>query len=252
MTLRYLLKFLLLPPLAQLLGLLLAALLWRRLPRFAKTLAVLSVVSLWLLATPRISGGLIAGLEHQHPLLTPAELVASDAQAIVVISAGLDPTGVEFGRPSASDHTLVRLRYAAFVQRQTGLPILVSGGRVLALNQPSLAAIMAADLEEHFRVPVRWFETQSRNTHENARFSAQLLADDGIERILLITEAFHMPRAVLEFERAGLSVVAAPTAPLDNSVSAVLAWVPNAAALSNSTLALHEYLGWLAAQLLFS
>ncbi|WP_108125765.1 YdcF family protein [Saccharospirillum mangrovi] len=245
MTLRYLLKFLLLPPLAQLLGLVIAALLWRRLPRLAKTLAVLSVVSLWALATPRISGWLIAGLEQQYPLLTPAELIASNAEAIVVISAGLDPTGTEFGRPSASDHTLLRLRYTAFAQRQTGLPILVSGGLVLSKSSLTLANVMAADLEEHFRVPVRWFETESRNTDENARYSAEILASQGIDRIVLITEAFHMPRAVMAFKRVGFSVVAAPTAPLDHTESAVLAWVPNANALSNSNLALHEYLGWL-------
>lgn len=245
MTLRYLLKFLLLPPLAQLLGLVFAALIWRRLPRIAKTLAVLSVVSLWALSTPRISGWLVAGLERQYPLLTPAELVASNAQAIVVISAGLDPTGTEFGRPSASDHTLLRLRYTAFVQRQTELPILVSGGLVLSNSSLTLANVMAADLEEHFRVPVRWFETESRNTDENAHYSADILASQGIHRILLITEAFHMPRAVMAFRQVGFSVVAAPTAPLNNTESAVLAWVPNANALSDSNLALHEYLGWL-------
>lgn len=245
MTLRYLLKFLLLPPLAQLLGLVIAALLWRRLPRIAKTLAVLSVASLWALATPRISGWLVAGLEQQYPLLTPAEMVASNAQAIVVISAGLDPTGTEFGRPSASNHTLLRLRYAAFVQRQTDLPILVSGGLVLSQSSLTLANVMAADLEEHFRVPVRWFETESRNTDENAHYSAEILASQGIDRIVLITEAFHMPRAVMAFRQVGFSVVAAPTAPLSNTESAVLAWVPNANALSNSNLALHEYLGWL-------
>lgn len=245
MTLRYLLKFLVLPPLIQLLGLLLAALLWRRLPRLARALAILSALSLWLLATPRISEWLVAGLEQQYPLLTPTELAASDAQAIVVISAGLDPNGTEFGRPSASEHTLVRLRYAAFAQRQTGLPLLVSGGRVLTHSNLTLAEIMATELVTQFRVPVRWLEGRSRNTEENAQFSASLLNRAGIERVLLITEAFHMPRAVMAFENAGLEVIAAPTAPLNTSESAILAWVPNASALSNTHLALHEYLGWL-------
>lgn len=245
MTLRYLLKFLLLPPLAQLLALLLAALLWRRLPRVAKTLAVLAVVSLWLLATPRLSAWLVAGLEQQYPLLTPAQLTTSDAQALVVISAGLDPVGREFGRASASGHTLLRLRYAAFAQRQTGLPVLVSGGQVLTESDLTLAEVMAAELVTQFRVPVRWLEGRSRNTAENARYSADILDRAGIDSILLITEAFHMPRAVMAFEQAGLTVIAAPTAPLDNNESAILAWVPTARALDNATLALHEYLGWL-------
>ncbi|PTY37466.1 hypothetical protein BGP77_13260 [Saccharospirillum sp. MSK14-1] len=245
MTLRYLLKFLVLPPLAQLLGLLLAILLWRRLPRLARALAILSTVSLWLLATPRLSAWLIDGLEQQHPLLTPTELSDSNAQAIVVISAGLDPNGTEFDRPSASEHTLVRLRYAAFAQRQTGLPLLVSGGRVLTHSQLTLAEIMATELVTQFRVPVRWLEGRSRNTAENARYSAEILRRADVDSVLLITEAFHMPRAVMAFENAGLRVIAAPTAPLNSSESRLLNWVPTATALNQSTLALHEYLGWL-------
>lgn len=246
MTLRYLLKFMLLPPLAQLLALLLAALLWRRLPRLAKTLAVLSVVSLWLLATPHVSRLLIDGLEQRYPLRTPAQLADTEAGAIVVLSAGLDPVGREFGFAVASDHSLVRLRYAAFAQRRTNLPILVSGGRVFSDGDDlTLAEAMANDLVRQFRVPVRWQEGRSRNTAENARYSAEVLSEAGIERVLLVTEAFHMPRAVLAFEQAGLVVEAAPTAPLDTSQSTTLGWVPTALALNNSTLALHEYLGWL-------
>lgn len=245
MTLHFLLKFLVLPPLTQLLGLVLAILLWRRLPRLARTLAVISTLSLWLLATPRINAWLVAGLEQQYPLLTPTELAASEAQAIVVISAGLDPNGTEFGRPSASEHTLLRLRYAAFAQRQTGLPLLVSGGRVLTESPLTLAEIMAAELVTAYQVPVRWLEGRSLNTAQNAQFSADILHRAGIDHIVLITEAFHMPRAVMAFEQAGFDVTAAPTAPLNTTESAILNWVPTAIALNQSALALHEYLGWL-------
>ncbi len=69
---------------------------------------------------------------------------------------------------------------------------------------------MAAALREVFGVPVRWLEGESRNTAENAHFSAAMLAGAGIERVALVSQAWHLPRASAEFERAGLEVVAAP------------------------------------------
>lgn len=71
---------------------------------------------------------------------------------------------------------------------------------------------MAEILEGEFGVPVRWREELSRDTADNARFSAVMLKAAGISRIVLVTQAFHMPRAVALFEAAGLQVVAAPPA----------------------------------------
>lgn len=243
MTLRYLLKFMVLPPLANLLLLVAAALVWHRFPRLARGMAVASVVSLWLLATPWVSSQLMAGLENHHPRLTPAELMRAEADAIVVLSGGIDAQGTEFGFPVADLHTLARLRYAAFAHRQTGLPILVSGGSVFDDRDLTLAEAMANDLVRNFNVQARWLEGRSRTTAENARYSAEMLAASEVDRVLLVTQGFHMPRAVYSFEQAGLAVVAAPTGRTGDSNTTLLDWVPTALALHNSTLALHEYLG---------
>lgn len=244
MVLRYLLKSTVLPPLLQLLMLLAAVLVWRRFPKLARTLAVLSVVSLWLLATPWVAHTLIGSLSNDYPHLDPAQLGDTEAEAIVILAGGMQSDSPEFGAPVATSNTLVRLRYGAFVHRETRLPILVSGGRVFeGDDQPALAEVMAQGLEQHFRVSTRWLEQQSRTTYENARYSAELLAEQGIDRVLLVTEGFHMPRAVLAFERLGLTVVPAPTQVQPAGKTEVLDWVPSALALYTSSLALHEYYG---------
>ena len=88
-------------------------------------------------------------------------------------------------------------------------------------------------------------EGQSRNTYENAREASELLAERGIERVILVTSALHMPRALATFRATQLDVVPAPT---DFEVTTVgertlLDLLPDAEALQGSSRALKEYLG---------
>jgi len=89
-------------------------------------------------------------------------------------------------------------------------------------------------------------EQQSRDTHQNAVFTQRILAQRGIAKILLVTSAFHMPRAAAAFRRTGLTVIPIPADYLtatDNDTPFLLRLLPTAAALNNSGLALKEYLG---------
>lgn len=244
MILRYLAKLLLLPPAINLLMMLVAALLWQRFPRMARSLLVLSVVSLWLLATPWVSQQLSRAL-MQYPALSMDNLAQMDqqAQAIVILAGGMEATPQELGYAAPDSNTLTRLRYGAFLHRETGLPILVSGGRVFDHDGPSLADAMALDLAQSFRVETRWRETRSRTTAENALFSAEILLPMEARRIALVTESYHMPRSVLAFEQAGFEVIAAPTRIPRERQGRLLDWVPNAQALQSSSQTLHEWLG---------
>jgi uncharacterized SAM-binding protein YcdF (DUF218 family) len=98
-------------------------------------------------------------------------------------------------------------------------------------------------LEQEFNVPVRWAESASSNTRENARLSRQLLKQAGIERVYLVTHAWHMPRAVLAFRAAGFQVIPAPTAYTTRYRIDLLAFVPNAYALRDSRIFMHELIG---------
>jgi uncharacterized SAM-binding protein YcdF (DUF218 family) len=138
----------------------------------------------------------------------------------------------------------MRLRHGARLHLLTGLPVLVSGGAPDTLGE-SEAALMARTLREDFGVTVRWQEQTSDNTAENAKHAAQQLAAVGVRRILLVTDAMHMPRAQRVFVAAGFEVAAAPTRFLGRRPIDVSSFIPKAAELEVSHYALHEWIGFL-------
>jgi uncharacterized SAM-binding protein YcdF (DUF218 family) len=238
--LRRLLETLVLPPASVLLLLLLGALLRRRWPRAGRTLQGLAIA--WLLAAsmPAVGGFLLCSLQQAPPL--PAQGPLPAAGAIVVLSAEGDRRGREYGHAVAGPMTMQRLRYGAFLQRRTGLPLLVSGG-VPGHDSISLAAMMAAAAREEFGVAVRWLEERSYDTWENAAFSAELLRRDGVDTVLLVSSAWHLPRAAAAFRAHGLHVVEAPTGFRADPVEGWTAWLPHWSGLKDTCLALHEWCG---------
>lgn len=230
-------KLIALPPTAPLLVALFGLALAGRRPRTGRSIAFAGVIALWLLATPVVGGFLVRCLDRS-PALDPAH--AASAQAIVVLGGGMRRHASEYGGATINGLTLERVRYAARVARATGLPVLVSGGAVR--GEPSEAALMRNLLVNEFGVPVRWVETRSRNTHENATDSAAMLRDSGVHRIILVGHAFDFPRSRKEFEAAGIAVVPAPIfspPPVPNDVAD---FVPGIAGLQQSYYALYEML----------
>ncbi|MFQ3787630.1 YdcF family protein [Halomonas sp. A29] len=234
-----LLKILLLPPMLNVLLVVLGLLLSPK--RFLGALLImLGLFGLLLLATPIASHTLRQGLE---PYPIPARSQLESAEAIVILGGGRDYTAPEFGWGDApANPTWRRLAYGAHLYRQTELPILVSGGRVHD-EETAEASLMATALRDIFDVPVRWLEEESRSTAENARISAEILRAEGIERVALVSQAWHLPRAVAEFEAQGLAVVPAPTEFTSPPPEGLAAWLPRAYHLNQSTRALNEWLG---------
>lgn len=243
MDFRYFLKGLLLPPVAQIIAILAVWWLRKRRPKLAWGVCIVAALSLWVLGTPVTAIFLSRTLE-QHPFLSPGRLNAIEADAIVVLSASQIDSAPEFGQPVSGHEQLSRVRYGAFVQRRTGLPVLLSGGSVGGLEQRSLAETMAYDLFEGFNIEARWLETRSRTTMENALYSHALLAAQGKKSIVLVTSAYHMMRAKWSFEHAGFKVLAAPTGFADIRPLNYMSFVPEARSLYLSRLALHEWLGY--------
>lgn len=242
--LKDLLVILLLPPANGLLLICLAGF-WRR-RRWAFGLATFGTALLVLQSLPPVAGALMASLEDRAgPVLQDT----AGAQAIVVLGSGLDLKAPEYSGDTAGERTLLRLRYGALLAKRFDLPLLVTGGppKNATLTE---AAVMADILEREFTVKARWQEGESRNTAENASKSAAILRDAGVRRIVLVTQAFHMPRAVRLFRAAGLEVVPAPTQfkSAGRSSFGPLDLLPQSQALRNSYFALHEWLGiaWLA------
>jgi uncharacterized SAM-binding protein YcdF (DUF218 family) len=91
----------------------------------------------------------------------------------------------------------------------------------------------------------RWTETASRDTAENASFSARILRGEGVTRVLLVTHALHMKRAQSEFEASGMRVIPAPTGFVHGKGvgDAFFGAMPSAGTAYAGWLATHEWLG---------
>ena len=244
-----LLSAFLLPPLSFMLVGVIGCVLWNRRARLARALVALSLALLWISSTPYFADGALRLLETSPPILKIQE---GDAGAIIILGAGtyffppeyqsIDTVGAE---------ALVRLRYGAKLQRDTQLPILVSGGNPLG-NFISEGQQMQSVLQHEFQVPVRWVEGSSNTTFENARNSYAILHTRGIKSIYLVTHAWHMPRAMQVFQAAGFKVIPAPTAFTTRYHTDLLSFIPNADGLRRSRIFVRELIGilWYRLQIL--
>ena len=232
-----------LPPGGNLLLAFVGLLLLSRWRRSGVAIILLSALSLYGFSMHLVANSLSKGLEQVSPYPLRAS-GAEDMRAIVVLGGGRNDFAPEYGGETVSSQTLERLRYAARLHRKTNLPILVTGGQPFG-EEISEAALMKRVLVEDFQVPVKWIESESSNTEENARLSAKILKSDGIHRAFLVSHASHLSRAVKAFERAGLGVIPAPTGyqKSGSDPAGILALVPSARALKQSATVLHEYLG---------
>lgn len=240
-------KALVLPPVSNFLILLLALLMWRRRPWLAFILVFFSMGSLYALSTQHVAA-LLRGTIETHPPLQEHEIDSFGAQAIVVLGSGREHGAPEFGyADTVSSFGLVRLRHAARLAKSSELPIVVTGGSPYPGEAVPEAEMMRAVLTEEFGVPVRWVESASRTTWENAQLSGDLLLPEGVSRIILVSHAFHMVRATEFFRKRGFEVLPAPTDFYDREYpnDPVMEWLPQASALKESYHALHEHLGLL-------
>jgi uncharacterized SAM-binding protein YcdF (DUF218 family) len=199
-------KSLLLPPTGLLLVALLGLAIIRRHPRTGRMLAMAAVTTLLALSIPIVAGGLVRLLDDSPPLDLA---VAKTAQAIVIPGGGVRRNALEYGGDTLGRLTLERVRYGARLAKETGLPVLVTGGSVFGDTVPE-ASLMKDVLESEYGVRVRWAESTSRNTQENASNSAEMLKADGIVAVILVAHSFDIPRAKSVYSAYGLNVAIAP------------------------------------------
>lgn len=231
------------PPGLMLAMMLLGSLLRHRFYRTGQSFIYAGIFLLVLLSLPIVSGGLVRWYEDM-PALDESTLKQTTAQAIVVLGGGRNTNAPEYQQDTVSRYSLVRLRYAAYLQRQTKLPVLTTGGRVYGDESISEAALIRQVLQNEFNVPVRWVEETSRTTFENAINTQTVLASENINHILLVTDAMHMPRAKEAFMQAGFAVTAAPTAFHTRSSGTFIGGVlPDAKSLFLANALFHEWLG---------
>lgn len=231
----------LLPPLNGLL-LLLLAFLCRARRGLAWGLAITGVLLLAVLSLKPVGQWLLAPLEAEAGFLPPTAAALKSAGAIVILGGGRYRNAPEYGEDTVTSEALARLRYGALLARRSGLPVLVSGGKPEG-GGLSEAEAMARALQREWGVPVRWREAASSDTVDNARETARLLQAAGVRRVVLVTHAYHMPRAQRALERAGLAVVPAATTYFSRRPLAGPDWLPQAEGMRWVRLALHEWIG---------
>jgi uncharacterized SAM-binding protein YcdF (DUF218 family) len=234
LQLKTLLRELVLPPSGPLLLVLLGVLLLKRRAVLARICLIAGVGSLWLLSTPIVADAMTRLVERYPPLDLQQ---AANAQAIVILGGGgqreLAP---EYSGPAAEPFLLERLSYGAYLKQKTGLPVLVTGFAVEA-------RAMHDTLQRNFGLEARWTDGEAYDTFQNARNAARILKADGVQRIILVTRATHMWRAVQEFNATGLDVVPAPAGMLAHRDFGIFRCLPNPDALVRSHAAIYEMMG---------
>lgn len=210
-------------------------------PKTGKTLVAASLICLLTLSLPTTGNALLQSLETIPPI-SKAQL--QDIQAIVILGGGKYSRPPEYERQdTASRWTLERIRYGAYLQTRTNKPILVSGGA--PFGGRSEADAMAEALERDFHSKDVWIEGQSKDTAENAAFSAGILKEHNVHRVALVSHAWHLSRAIKLFEQQGVTAYPAPTGYTDEDNENINRWLPSASALYKSALSIKEYLGLL-------
>ena len=164
-------------------------------------------LTLFLISWYPFAALMMGTLEWQAPVRPTTN---PGAQVMVVLSGGLNLPQPPEPPVIEAFSTGIRCRHAAWLYSHGWqMPILVSGGDGGDENN---YAVMMENILRKEAVPADaiWKEGASSSTYESARNVASLLQPKGIRRVLLVTEAYHMPRAAALFRRAGFEVIASP------------------------------------------
>jgi len=254
-----LLTALVLPPIPWLAVMLVGArmMYWRR--SVAWLTLFLGAAGVWL------SGSAAVGEWLERALLQPqapisAERIAEVKRAlaggkkiaVVILGGGREAVAPEYGLSNLNRRSLSRLHYGVWLSRQTGAPMLYSGGVGLAESVGVSEAETAARIADRdYGHPLTWVESESRDTRENAARSVALLKPAGVSEIILVTHGWHMRRAVRAFAsesqraEAPMRVIPASMGLADSSERVALRWIPSSEGFERVRMALREAAGLL-------
>ena len=178
-------------------------------PKLAIMIAITTFV-FYLLCTGFIAEKVIGSLENVYS--PPADIESSGGDVIILLGGGALPDVPDVdGAGALCSSPANRLLTAVRLQRKLNIPILLSGGQVY--SDTGAEAKIASKVLESLGVDKKdiLMETKSINTTQNAKFSAEILHQNNLHKPILVTSAFHMNRAVLNFEQQGVDVIPYPT-----------------------------------------
>lgn len=221
---------------------------WRR-PGLSRAFVAGALVVVGGLGMGVVSDRLLGPLERAYAVPPPT----LRAEAAVVLAGTVDlrrstPDRIEFyDRPERL------IEGARLVREGRAHWLVISGGS----GDPEWPVAREADFLARFAVDLGvprdriLVQRESRTTAEDARYTAKLLREREIRSVFLVTSAFHLPRSMGCFRKAGVDPVAYPVDfRATPRFAGAMRWLPSSAALNASTLALHEYVGYATYRLL--
>jgi uncharacterized SAM-binding protein YcdF (DUF218 family) len=217
---------------------------WRR--RAGLAVVALGLLVVWVPATPWVADGLLGTLERPFPPAPAAAAPTADAIVVLGGAVGLPrPPRVYPDLHGASD----RVWHAARLYEAGKAPLVIaSGGTLPWRDRTYREAAAMRSLLVSWGVPADAIvaEDASANTYQNAQRTAEIVRARGLDRVLLVTSAFHMRRALATFRSAGVETVPAATDyRVVEQTTTLLSLFPSVEALGSSTTALREYAGYL-------
>jgi uncharacterized SAM-binding protein YcdF (DUF218 family) len=237
---------------ASLAGLLLVAALRTRNGLWRRRLIAGAAILLWVLGNGWVAESLVRSLEWRY--LPQAEYPPADA--IVILGGVTAPA--EFPRDTAEISSGGdRVLYGAALYKRGLAPVIVlTGGNLPWTDALTDSTDEMRELLVLMGIPETAILTENRstNTYENAVFTHELIEPLGMDRILLVTSALHMPRSVPLFENQGFTVIPAPTdynatrSPGSRQFAEtwpdlLIGLFPNAGAMSATAAVMKEYIG---------
>lgn len=204
----------------------------------------IAVFILWVSSTPLISTSLLSALEGQYPVMSVADTPKADVA--VVLGGGVMGVSPPRAMTEISDATNHLLYAGRLVKSGKIKKIILVGGSLIRPSEGPMDGRDARALLIEWGVPADMIsdEEMRPNTYENARKVRDMRRDKPFDNALLITSAYHMPRAVAVFASAGVPIIPAPVniQVLRRDPISLLDFVPSSDSLHQSTIAIREWI----------
>jgi uncharacterized SAM-binding protein YcdF (DUF218 family) len=204
-----------------------------------------SILVLWVAALPEVAGRLLWSLERQYVPVPTAEIPAADC--IVVLGGALGSViypRVNIELTDAADRVF---QTAALYRAGKGKTIIVAAGNQPWMQDQVPEASMIRDLLGEWGVPEHavLMDTASVNTRGNAVNGVALMQEATCQSSLLVTSAWHMPRAVAAFRVLGVNVipVSVDVRFVQGDSHSIAGFIPRADALAASSQVILEWMG---------
>ncbi len=174
-------------------------------------------------------------------LLRPLETKYSrpsnvNGDVIVVLGGGSYNTGILI------EDSIKRVLAGFVLHKKLNVPIILSGGSAIS-NLPESESMKEVLTELGIDKKYIFTDVNSRDTFDNAIFTKKLCEKYNFKKVILVTSAYHMPRAVYTFKKAGLDVIPYPTDFKMDKRYTIYSYFPKMNVLQDSTKAIREYIG---------